>query len=334
MNSFTRFKKLYFAFFIIFLIGIIGTVGFVIIEDYTINEALYMTMLIISTIGFQEVRPLGDEGRVFTIILIITSLGAFAYAIGVISSYLVDGEFRKHLLELRKVKKIKELEQHTIICGYGRNGRQIVQELENAKETYILIEKDIDIINTAISDNCKNYIEGEATEDEILIEAGIKRAKAIITTLPEDADNVFVVLTAREMNSKLKIISRASKDSSYQKLIRSGADNVIMPDKVGGSHMASLVIKPDVVEFLNHLSGQDDTISLEQISYESLPTEFKNKSIGDLHIRKRSGANIVGLKDVNGNYVLNPSPDQIITEGTKIFVLGMKNQVEKLLKWE
>lgn len=334
MNSFTRFKKLYFALFLIVIISIVGVLGFVFIEDYSISDALYMTTLTISTVGFQEVQPLSSNGRIFTIILILTSLGTFAYAISVISTYLIDGEFQKHLLELRKMKKIQKLNNHTIVCGYGRNGKQIIQEFDEANQSYILIEKDAEVINIAIADNCKNYIEGEATEDEILLQAGIKNAKAIITTLPEDADNVFVSLTAREMNPLLKIISRASKDSSYRKLIRSGADNVIMPDKVGGSHMASLVIKPDVVEFLNHLSGQDDNISLEQISYESLPTEFKNKSIGDLHIRKRSGANIVGLKDSDGKYLLNPSPEEIISEGTKVFVLGMKDQVEKLLKWE
>ena len=136
------------------------------------------------------------------------------------------------------------------------------------------------------------------------------------------------------MNNKLLIISRASRDTSDKKLRMAGANNVVMPDKVGGTHMASLVIKPDVVEFLNHLSGQDENISLEEISYDSLPTEFKNKSIEDLHIRKRSGANIVGLKNKEGKYILNPSPEEVIGEGSKLFVLGMKHQVEKLLKWE
>ena len=293
-----------------------------------------MTIITISTVGFQEVRSLSDGGRIFTLFLIIISLGTFAYAISVISSYVIDGEFRRHLLELRKVKKIRELQNHTIICGYGRNGKQIVQELEANGENYVLIEKEPEVINEAVADNCRNYIEGEATDDEVLIEAGIERAKSLITTLPEDADNVFVVLTAREMKKDLLIISRASKDSSDRKLKMAGANNVVMPDKVGGSHMASLVIKPDVVEFLNILSGQDDNISLEEITYDSLPSEFKNKSIGDLHIRKRSGANIVGLKNKDGKYVLNPSPEEIICEGSKVFVLGMKDQIEKLVKWE
>lgn len=334
MFNFKKFRKLYLAFLVIILICLMGVFGFVLLEGYTFGEALYMTIITISTVGYQEIRPLSIPGRYFTIVLIVTSFGTFAYAISAISSYLVDGEFRKHILELRKTKKINKLENHIIVCGYGRNGKQIIQELESSGQEYILIEREARAIEEAMGDSCRNYIEGEATDDGVLIEAGINRAKALITTLPEDADNVFVVLTARDMNKNLKIISRASKDSSDKKLKMAGADNVVMPDKVGGTHMASLVIKPDVVEFVNQITGQNENISLEEITYESLPIEFKNKSIGDLHIRKRSGANIVGLKDKDGKYVLNPSPDFIICEGSKVFVLGMKNQIDDLLKWE
>lgn len=334
MYYYQKFKKLYLAFFIILLICFIGVLGYRVIEGYSFIESLYFTIITISTVGYQEVRPLTSEGKYFTIFMIIISIGTFAYAIGVISSYLIDGEFRRHLLELRKVKKIQKLSNHIIVCGFGRNGKQIVQELEGSNTEYVLIEKDPEVINEAIAQNCRNYIEGEATEDGILIEAGIMKAKAMITTLPEDADNVFVVLTAREMNKHLLIISRASKDSSDKKLRMAGANNVVMPDKVGGTHMASLVLKPDVVEFLNILSGQDENISLEEISYDSLPMEFKNKTIKELEIRKRSGANIVGLKNEEGQYILNPSPDEVISEGSKVFVLGMKKQIEDLLKWE
>ena len=334
MFYYNKFKKLYIAFFIILCICFIGNIGYITLEGYNFGEAFYMTIITISTVGYQEIRPLSEEGRYFTSFLIVTSLGTFAYAISVISSYLIDGELKKHILELRKLKKIEKLENHIIVCGYGRNGKQIVQELQESGEEYVLIEKNTEVIEEALNDNCKNYIEGEATDDNVLIEAKIDRAKALITTLPDDADNVFVVLTARGMNDNLLIISRASKDSSDQKLRMAGANNVVMPDKVGGTHMASLVIKPDVVEFFNLLTGQDENISLEEITYESLPSEFKNKSIQDLHVRRRSGANIVGLKNKEGNYVLNPSPETIICEGSKVFVLGMKNQIEDLLKWE
>ena len=175
---------------------------------------------------------------------------------------------------------------------------------------------------------------GDATFDHVLMDAGIDRASALITTLPDDADNVFVVLTAREINPNLNIISRASLDSSDQKLRRAGANNVVMPDKVGGTHMATLLMKPDVIEFYNLVSDQENDITLEEISYDSLPEEFRDKSIQDLEIRKRCGANIVGLKTNSGSYVLNPSPTERITEGSKLFVLGMSEQIEILKEWK
>ncbi len=292
-----------------------------------------MTIITISTVGFQEVRPLSNMGRYFTSFLIITSFGTFAFAISRLSLYLLDGAFRKHFSELKKIKKIKELENHTIVCGYGRNGKQIIQEFEQVGTDYILIERSQEIAESLTGEGKKKFLVGDATDDNVLVNAGIKKAKALITTLPDDAENVFVVLTAREMNQNLLIISRASKDSSDKKLRMAGANNVVMPDKVGGTHMASLVMKPDVVEFYNHLTGQDNNISLEEITYDSLPKEFKNKSIKDLHIRKRSGANIVGLKTKDGEYVLNPSPETLITEDSKLFVLGMLEQIEVLRKW-
>lgn len=334
MFEIKQFKKLYFALAVLVFICFTGIVGYSLIEGYNFHDAFFMTIITISTVGFQIVKPLTVEGRYFTAFLIVTSFGTFAYAASIISSYLLDGDFRKHFMQLKKIKKIKELENHIIICGYGRNGKQILHELQASKEKYILIENDPDIAKELSAGGIGSFLEGDATEDQVLVNAGIKNAKALITTLPDDAENVFVVLTAREMNKDLLIISRASKDSSDKKLRRAGANNVVMPDKVGGTHMASLVMKPDVVEFFNHLTGQDNNISLEEITYESLPTEFKNKSIEDLHIRKRSGANIVGLKTKDGEYKLNPSPKTIICEGSKLFVLGMNQQIEDLKKWD
>lgn len=329
---YSQFKKLNFAILVLLLIVLIGIIGYMILEDYSFAEALHMTIITVSTVGFQEVKPLSDAGRFFTDGLIVFSFGTFAYAISAISTYLIDGELRKYLNDLKKKKRIKGMEDHIIICGFGRNGKQIAADLLKMGQEFLIIENDDEALERE-KDKIAHYVIGDATSDQVLLDAGIKRARALITTLPEDADNVFVVLTAREMNDQLLIISRASVGSSDQKLRRAGANNVVMPDKVGGSHMASLVMKPDVVEFFNLLSGQANDISLEEITYASLPEEFKGKSIGDLEIRKRSGANIVGLKDPKGDYKLNPSPATIIEEGSKLFVLGMSDQIEKLKQW-
>lgn len=330
--QYSRFKKLNLALLILVGLILVGILGYILIEGYSFAEALHMTIITISTVGFQEVRPLSNAGRYFTDVLIVFSFGTFAYALSAISTYLIDGELRKYLSELRKAKAIKGMDNHVLICGFGRNGKQIAFDLERMGQEYLIIENDEEAFEGQ-QDSIPHFVIGDATSDQVLLDAGIERAKALITTLPEDADNVFVVLTAREMNQDLLIISRASVGSSDKKLRRAGANNVVMPDKVGGSHMATLVMKPDIIEFFNLLTGQDDDISLEEITYNSIPEEFHHKSIKDLEVRKRSGANIVGLKTKEGKYVLNPSPETTIEEGTKLFVLGMSDQIETLQKW-
>ncbi|MFB0926030.1 MAG: TrkA family potassium uptake protein [Vicingaceae bacterium] len=224
---------------------------------------------------------------------------------------------------------MNKISGHTIICGYGRNGMQAAVELKAHRRKYIVIEQDKDLNEALREEHDILFIEGDATLDKDLERAGIATATSLITTLPKDADNLFVVLTAREMNPNLLIISRASKDNSDKKLKRAGADNVIMPDKIGGAHMASLVIKPDVIEFMDYVMGQGtSSVNLEEITFENLPDSLKNKSIRELGIRDKSGANIVGFRTRDGEYIINPSPDTIITPLAKIFVLGTLEQID------
>jgi len=194
---------------------------------------------------------------------------------------------------------------------------------------HVLIEQDEKLIDELRESHEIPFIAGDATDERVLERAEISKARALITTLPHDADNMFVVLTAREMNPDLLIITRASNDNSDKKLRRAGADNVIMPDKIGGAHMASLVIKPDVIEFMDYVMGQGSiSINLEEITFSNLPDELKNKSIKDLMIREKSGANIVGFRTPEGEYVINPSEDTIITKSSKVFVLGTIEQID------
>lgn len=307
---------------------IVGVSGFILIEGYSFGEAFYMTVITVSTVGFNEVRPLSEVGRLFTSFLIIFSFGTFAYAVTSITIYVLDGEYKRYFKDLRVNKKVNKISDHTIICGYGRNGKQAAWELESHFRKYIVIEQNKDLIQDLRESHNIPFIEGDATFEKILEKAGIASAKALITTLPNDADNLFVVLTAREMNPDLLIISRASKDNSDKKLRRAGANNVIMPDKVGGAHMASLVIKPDVIEFMDYVMGQGtDSVNLEEITFENLPEEFRHQSIKELGIRDKSGANIVGYRTPEGEYVINPSPETIIMPDAKIFVLGTNEQI-------
>jgi voltage-gated potassium channel len=332
MRSYFYFRKLYLAAGLLLIVITVGTLGYMLIDHrFNFLDALYMTINTIGTVGFREVYELSNAGKIFTIVLIITGFGTFAYAISALSSYVLSGEFREYYRLTKKVSAIAKLSGHVIICGYGRNGRQAAHILKKHDRRFVVIESKKEIVEAINHRYSELVIEGDSTQDEVLEKAGIERASAIITTLPVDADNLFIVLTARTLNPKLTIISRASDDSSDKKLKTAGANNVIMPDKIGGAHMASLVLKPDVIEFIDHITGQGGPdINLEEITFNNLPEQLRNKTIRDLEIRNKSGANIVGFKKGNGEYVINPDPDtQLIPDG-KLFVLGTPEQIVRL----
>jgi voltage-gated potassium channel len=331
MFAYRHFSQLYISLLLLVIVACVGIGGFVVIEGYDFLEAFYMTTITVATVGFQEVRPLSESGRLFTSFLIITSFGTFAYAVTSISKYLIDGEFRQYFKNYKLLTAIDQLNNHVIICGYGRNGRQAAHVLKKHNTRFVVVEEKKEIISTINHRYSELILEGDATLDETLMKAGIKKAKALITTLPIDADNVFIVLSARALNPKLTIISRASEDNSDKKLKIAGANNVIMPDKLGGAHMASLVMKPDVIEFVDYITGQGgDNIRLEEITFENIPAQYKNKTIRELEIRNRSGANIIGFKTANGDYIINPNADTVIIPDAKLFVLGTAEQINKL----
>lgn len=245
----------------------------------------------------------------------------------------MTGEYRKHFIENKMLKEIKKLKGHTIVCGFGRVGQQTAYDLMAHNQKVIVIENDLIIIDKLRKSKGLYYLHGDATDETTLELANITKAKAIITTLPSDSDNMFVVLTAREMCNTLLIISRASNPRNSRKLKIAGAENVIMPDTLGGAHMASLVVTPDVVEFLDHISiqGQAD-VNLEEVSFSDMPKELKNLTIRELDARNKLGVNIIGFKTKDGDYIINPDPNTILETESKLFVLGTKRQITLLNK--
>lgn len=331
MFSYRHFPKIYISVILICFIICSGVAGYIFIEHYNFLDAFYMTIITVATVGFQEVHPLDNEGKIFTAFLIITSFGTFAYAVTSISKYVIDGEFNHYFKRHKLTAAIEKLENHVIICGFGRNGKQAAQTLKKHGKRFVVIEQKKDIIAAMNYEFSDLVLEGDATLDEILLKAGVLKAKALITTLPFDADNLFIVLSARSLNPKLTIISRASEDTSDKKLKTAGANNVIMPDKLGGAHMAELVMKPDVMEFIDYITGQgSDSIRLEEITFATLKEEYQNKTIRDLEVRNKSGANIIGYKTAQGDYIINPSADTKIIPDAKLFVLGTAEQIVKL----
>jgi len=330
--SFKYFKEIYYAIAFLMAVLFIGTVGYIYLEDYSWMDAFYMTVITVSTVGFGEIAPLHPVGKLFTSLLIITTFGTFAYVISMITRYLISGQYRIYYKTFQVNNQLEKLSNHVIICGYGRNGRQAVKTLQAHKVPFLVIESDLELVHKLREEDSNILvIDGDATDDSVIIKAGINRAIALITTLPRDTDNLFVVLTARDINKGLNIISRASDDRSEHKLRIAGANNVILPDKVGGAHMATLVTSPDLMQFLDQISmmGEDES-TLVEIQFKNLPPDFEHKSILELEKRYQTGARIIGFKTPENKIIVNPSPETELVPKSKLFVLGNINQIIKI----
>ena len=323
-------SRIYIA--IILLIGVIaiGILGFKFMAHYSWVDAIYMTVITITTVGFGEVQPLDDFSKIFTIFLILTSVVIVGFAISVISEYILSRNNIDELKQRKMQKKIDSLSNHIIICGYGRNGKQAATKLLAYKKSFVVIERDKEIIDKFKSE-LVSFVHGNANEDEILLQAGIDRATDLISALPSDADNLFVVLTARQINSSLHIISRASQEATYNKLKLAGANNVILPDMIGGDHMASLVVVPDLIEFIDNLSivGKSN-INIEEVEVEKLYDTSEVKTLRDLDLRRKTGCTVIGFKDVDGDYMVNPEAELKLVPNSKVIVLGRPEQIQKL----
>ena len=317
---------------IVLLIAVIfiGILGYMYLSAANFIEALYMTIITMTTVGFGELHPLNDTEKLFTIFLIITSISVYGYTVTVLTEFIANGRFFEKLKWKKMQEQINQLNQHSIVCGYGRNGKQAVAKLRQFNEPCVVIEKHPEEIRNLELDNVL-YVRGDATEDLVLTTAGIEKAKSLITALPSDADNLFVVLTARQYNQIFTIISRATNESSYGKLKFAGATNVIMPDKLGGDHMASLVVTPDLVEFVDRLTITGDVdANLEEIAVNGLPKEYLSKTILDLDLRKQTGCNVIGFKTAKEDYIINPGAETKLEKDTCLIVLGNKDQIHKL----
>jgi len=311
-------------------ISFIGIIGYRFISGYEWIDAIYMTVITITTVGFAEVSPLDTPSKIFTIFLILASVVIVGYAIAIITEYILSKNNFEDIKQRKMQKKIDAMSDHIIICGYGRNGKQAAKKLRAYNKPYVVIERDKELIEKCQEDNIP-FVYGNANEDETLFEAGIEKANTLISALPSDADNLFVVLSARQINKTMTIISRASQETSYNKLKLAGANNVILPDRIGGDHMASLVVIPDLVEFIDNLGIVGErNINIEEVKVEQLYNAEEIKTIRDLDLRRKTGCTVIGFKDDKGEYIVNPEADTKLIPGSKIIVLGRPEQIHKL----
>ncbi len=318
-------RRLFVPILVLLSTVVIGAGGYIIIDDYPVFEAFYMTIGTLTSAGVGEVLPLSKNGHIFTMILIILNGCTFAYSISTLISIFVSKEFKNYIKFTRMEQKISQLEGHIVICGLGRNGRSVVHSLANSKVKIVIIESDPSKL-----EGFKDYFHviGNATDEEVLVKANVMKASALISALPKDTDNVYVVLTAKELNPKVTVISRAAEEHAESKLKRAGATHVIMPEKIGGEYMSYIVTKPDVLRFMDFISDYDD-VSFEEIPLADFPS-INNVSLRQLDIRHKTGINIMGVKTISGEFIVNPGTSIILTKECKLIAFGTKKQMKEL----
>ncbi|MBK6930807.1 MAG: potassium channel protein [Saprospirales bacterium] len=305
-----------------------GTVGYVVIEGFSWFDAYYMAVITLASVGFSEVHPLSDAGRLFTTFYILFNVGLFAYSISTITGIFAEGGFNKLINEFRMNRKIEALSDHTIVCGYGRHATEVAQELGKQGIPFVVIENRHDRVEQLRHQTDHLFIEGDATDDDVLEEAGIHRAGALVVTLPSDADNLFITLSARQINPKLRIISRANNLADEIKIRRAGADHTVVPEQIGGFYMATLVNKPDLVEFFTLLSNMGPSnVVFEEIEVRQLHPDLQGKTIQESGLHALGRVSVVALRYPNGQYELNPPASAVLRSDWHIVVLGNAEQM-------
>jgi voltage-gated potassium channel len=307
----------------------IGTAGYHWLEDMPILEALYMTIITVSTVGFGEVRTLDGPGRIFTMVLIVGGGGIAAYSLSAAAEFFLSGEWRTHLEQRRQYQMLNKLNNHTIVCGYGRMGRHVVDELRAQHMPFVVIELDSEKVQQ-ISQLGYPALHGNASNEEHLSAARIEHAQSLVATASTDAENVFIVLTARSMRPDITIVSRANEDGSEEKLRRAGATRVLLPYRISGRRVVTLLVRPDVADFLDEVMHASDLeLLVDQIMLAS-ESELVGQSLQEAGLRSKFGVTVLACH-MPGKYLdTSPSADTMLRAGAQLIVLGTREQLQQL----
>jgi voltage-gated potassium channel len=331
MSAFLRFLI---AFFLLLLVIVFGTAGYSIIEGWPVDDSLYMTFITITTVGFGEVRPLSAQGRHFTIILIVFSIATVGYSVTILFSYLFEGIILNAMREYRMKRSIKRMKDHYIICGCGDVGREIALEFKRTKVKFLIIDREPENSELA-RDESVLFIKGDAIDDEVLLEANIEQARGLVSALPEDESNVFVVLTARQLNPRLTIVSQAEEQRTIRKLLKAGANRVISPSQIAGQRMASIILRPSVVNFLDIMvDSANVSMRLEEVTIEP-GSPLVNKNLREAGIGRSTGAIILAINGPDGKTKVNPSASINLSniplrEKDVLIAMGSEDQLQHL----
>ncbi|MCI0453765.1 MAG: potassium channel protein [Candidatus Dadabacteria bacterium] len=318
-------KMISYATLIVFII-VFGTLGYMVIEDWNLLDSLYMTVITITTVGYKEVHDLSSYGVVFTIVLLIGGVGIILYVLGSAARLILEGELQEVIGRRRLEKKINELKDQYIICGYGRMGKIICKELRDKGISYVVVEKN------PILSNEKDVLifQGDATSDETLKKVGVERARGLVSVLPTDAENLFVVLSARELNPNLLIVARASDEGAEQKMLRAGADRVVSPYYIGGLKIAHIILKPAVMDFIEFATKSGNIeLQMEEITVKE-GSRLGGLELDECGIGKDLGIIVVAIKKPTGRMEFSPTSKSIIQIGDTLIALGEISKLKTL----
>jgi voltage-gated potassium channel len=311
------------------IIVVVGTVGFVLIEGYPWFDAFYMTITTIKTVGYQEVRSLSRAGRVFNSFLILVGVSAMFLAVGAMTQTVIELELQDRYGKRRKKRMIDQLHDHFIVCGFGRVGRNASYEFQRASAPFLIMDRDEQRVAKAENAGMLAVV-ADATQDDCLREAGVLRARGLIAALPSDAENLFIILSAKTLNPKLTVVTRASEEEAGEKLRRAGADTVFTPYSMAGRQLADALLRPHVVEFLDFArSNIGPQVTMEQVCVAP-KTEFTRKTFGALLELRKSGVIVLAVRKPGGETTFNPAPEFEVSAGDYLIVMGERSNLQKL----
>ncbi len=309
------------AFSFLFIIMVVGTFGYHTLEGWSLGDSLYATVVTLGTVGFGDFYPVTAAGKSFAIFLIVFGVGTMAYTFAVIMEAFMEGRLRRILGRGKLEKQINKLNGHYIICGYGKIGKLICTELAHEGVDFVIVESNPDVAQEIVSDGFI-YINGSATEDRILLRAGIERAKGVVCALSSDADNLYVVLTAKELNPDAYVLSRFEDNASERRLIKAGADRVISPYRVGGMRMSQAILRPAMLDFIEITTRRQSlALKMEEVQV-CRDAEIVGKNLEEAGIRKGYGLIVVAIKKESGKMLFNPMASYVIESGDTLISLG------------
>jgi len=310
---------------------LIGTSGYHWLEDLSVVDSLYMTVITISTVGFGEVRQLSASGRMFTIGLILGGGGIAAYSVSVTAEFFMSGEWRKYLEIRRRSRMLNDLKDHVIICGFGRVGRRVADELTQEGIPFLVVDANPERAQSAEAHGYMTML-GNAAKDHVLNEAGIRVARSLVAAVNSDAENLFIVLTARGLNPRMLIIARANYEDSEPKLLRAGANRTIVPYDISGRRIATMLVRPSVADFLDEVArvgGME--LLIDQIEIRS-DSPLIGKTIAEMNIRNNHGVTVLACRHPDGRFDIHPSSDALIESNGLLVVLGTREQLREMAK--